>query len=67
MREARDAAILAVDEISAPALRTHTIMTAIPAHAHSLALMPGSNIRADFIDDPGDFMPWDARILEAGP
>src|SRR5260370_30825031 len=44
MREARDAAILAVNEIPSPALRTHTVMTAIPAHAHPLALLPGSNI-----------------------
>src|SRR6266567_4124897 len=54
MRETSDATILAVNEIPSPALRTHTVMTAIPAHAHSLALLPGSNIRAEFVDNAGD-------------
>jgi hypothetical protein len=42
-------------------------MASILAHTHSLALLPEGDIGANFVDDAGDFMPWDTRILEAGP
>ena len=42
-------------------------MASVPAHANSLALLPESDVRAELVDDSGDFVSGDTRILQAGP
>jgi hypothetical protein len=42
-------------------------MASVPAHTDSLALLPESHVRAEFVDDPSDFVSGDAWIFEAGP
>ena len=59
--------IPAITKISAPALATGVVVAAVPADADTLPLLPLSNTGAYFIDDAGDFMSWNAGILNSGP
>jgi hypothetical protein len=42
-------------------------MAAVPADANALALLPAGNTGTQFIDDAGDFMPWNTGILNSWP
>jgi hypothetical protein len=42
-------------------------MAAVPAYSHALFPLPLGNTRAKFIDPTRNLVPWDARILDAGP
>ena len=42
-------------------------MAAVPAEAHTLAGLKERHIGTDGVDDPGNFMAGNARILDAGP
>jgi hypothetical protein len=59
--------IPAIAKIPAPALATRTILTSMPANADALPLLPRGNSSAHFIDDAGDFVPWNAGILNSRP
>jgi len=53
----------AVDEIPAAAIDTGEVVPAVPADADLLSFFPGGDVGADFVDDAGDFVARDARVL----
>src|SRR5207249_10723726 len=57
----------AIAKISAPARDTRVVLAAVPAHAHSLPLLPRGDAGAQFVNDPRDFVSRNARILNTGP
>ena len=57
----------AIDEITAAALRTGPVMTAVPPDANALAFVPSSDAGADFVDDSGNFVARRSRVNHAGP
>ncbi len=63
----RDFQIPAIAKIPAPALEARAVLASVPADADALAPLPLRDTGAQFIDDTGDFVPWNARILNAGP
>src|SRR5262249_3712028 len=58
-----DFLVLAMPEITSPALAASVVVTAMPAHAHALSFFPRGNAGPDFINDAGHFVPGDARVL----
>ena len=42
-------------------------VAAIPSHPHPLTFRPADHASADLINDPRDFMPGNARVLDTGP
>jgi hypothetical protein len=62
-----DLAVFAEDEIAAAAGRTVITVAAVPTEAYALAWLEERHIGADRIDDAGDLMAGNARILDAGP
>src|SRR5258705_13943190 len=56
----------AVHEIAAPARKTGTVLTAVPADSHPLAFLPFLHARAHFIDHAGHFVSGDPRVCNAG-
>jgi hypothetical protein len=39
----------------------------MPADTHALAGLPLANVLAHGVDAPGDLVPWNARVMDAGP
>src|SRR5262250_2603855 len=56
-----------MDKISASALETRAVLATMPANPDALSFLPRGNTGADFIDDAGDFVSGNARILNSGP
>src|SRR5277367_2235224 len=54
-------------EIAAAAGIAVAAASAKPAHAHAVAHFPAFHLIADRIHHSRGFVPWDARILNAGP
>ncbi|SPE28870.1 hypothetical protein SBA2_410053 [Acidobacteriia bacterium SbA2] len=65
--DARDFHIAAIAEVSAPAGVARSVMAAVPAHANTLALLPGGNTRTEFINNARDLVPGNSGILNAWP
>src|SRR5260370_32626516 len=65
--DARNFHILTNSKTSAPARDACAVMATMPANAGALSLFPLGNTRTHFINDARDFVPWNARILNAGP
>src|SRR5215470_13425365 len=65
--ESCDLHVGAVDEVATPAREAGPVLTAVPAHADSLTFLPLRHACARFVDHPGDFVPWHARVHEAWP
>src|SRR5690349_7131426 len=65
--EAGDFFVGAVDKVAAAALRTRTVMAAVPADADPLTFLPSCDASADFVNDACDFVAGRARIRYAGP
>jgi hypothetical protein len=65
--DAGDFDILAIAKVAAAAFATGVIVAAVPAHTDALAFLPGGDTGANFVDDAGYFMAWDAGILDTGP
>jgi hypothetical protein len=42
-------------------------VAAVPADADSLPRLPSRNALTDGVDDSGDLMSWDPRVLDAWP
>jgi hypothetical protein len=42
-------------------------VSAVPGDSDPLAWCPPGDVWADRIDDAGDLMAWDPRVLDAGP
>jgi hypothetical protein len=59
--------VLAIAEISAPALAARVVLPAMPTYAHALPLFPGGNAGTHFVDDARHFVSWNAGILNSGP
>jgi hypothetical protein len=57
----------AIAKVSAPELGTGIILAAVPANSDALPLLPLGNTGAYFIDNPGHFMAWNARVLNSRP
>ena len=55
------------NEIAAPARIAVAAVAAVPANANPLPLCPSSNAWTDRVNDSGDLVPWDARVLNARP
>ena len=58
---------MAGDEITAPARITVATVSAVPADTDPLARCPSGNACTDRINDSGNLMPWDSRVLYARP
>src|SRR5262245_58437966 len=54
-------------EISSPAPETGAVPAATPANTDPLSFLPLGNTAAYFIDDAGDFVSGNARILNVRP
>ena len=65
--DACDFHVLAIAKIPSTALETSAVVAAVPTDTSALALRPTRNTIAEFLDDASNFMPWNARKLDAGP
>jgi hypothetical protein len=54
-------------EIASPTRIALKTMSTMPAYAYPLTIFPGCNTHANFIDNTGDLMPRDSRILQTWP
>jgi hypothetical protein len=53
--------------VSATAFETRVVVAAIPADADPLSLLPSGDLGAQFIDDAGNFVARNPRILNSRP
>jgi hypothetical protein len=58
---------LAVDEIAAAASIAGEIVATVPSHSYTLAGFPVGDVSTDGVDAAGNFVPRNARVLDAGP
>src|SRR5262249_16441516 len=65
--KASDLLPLAIDEIAFPATITGETVSAVPAHADALAVLPGGDTGANLVDAPHYLMTGDAGVRDAGP
>src|SRR5713226_5791858 len=65
--EAGDFLLSAIAEIAAPAVEAGAVVSAVPAHADALALLPTGDAGAEFGDDAGNFVAGGTRVGQAGP
>src|SRR6266446_1526863 len=61
--DARNFHILAITKISAPAIKTYTVVAAVPTNADALSLLPFGDTGAQLIDSAHNFMSGDAGVL----
>jgi len=61
-----DSFILAGDEIAFAARGASEVVAAVPSDADALAFLPIGDAGAGFVDDAGNFVAGNARILDAG-
>jgi hypothetical protein len=59
--------ISAIPKIATPTGRAGIVLAAVPTYTYALAFVPYRNSAADRIDDPGDLVPRNARVHDAGP
>src|SRR5690242_2948482 len=62
--DTRDSFILAGDEIAFAARGAREVVAAVPSDSNALAFLPIGDAGAGFINDAGDFMAGNARILD---
>jgi len=55
------------NEVTAAARIAVTAVAAVPADSDPLALRPSGDACAHRVNDSGDFMSWDPRVLNAWP
>ncbi len=65
--EASDFLLRAVCEIAAAAIEASVVLSAMPADADALALLPGRDAGAELGDDARDFVAGGTGIDHAGP
>ena len=65
--DAGNSGVTAVKEASTPAFDTSVVVPAMPANTDALALGPCSDTSAELVDDAGNFVTGNARILNSGP
>jgi len=61
-----DSFILAGDEIAFAARGASEVVAAVPSDSDALAFLPIGDARAGFVDDAGNFVAGNARVLDAG-
>src|SRR4030095_6694878 len=59
--------VLAIEEITFAAGRTSMVMAAVPTDTDAVALLPSGYAAAKVINQTGNFVAWNAGILQAGP
>src|SRR5258708_37800557 len=57
----------AVDEIAAAARFAGEIVSTVPSYSYTLAGFPVGDVGTDGVDAAGNFVPRNARVLDAGP
>jgi len=67
VRDACHFGVAAVKETPTTALDTRVVLSAMPAYADPLSLLPSSHPGSHFIDDAGNFVPRNPRILNSRP
>ena len=67
VRDAGDFEIAAIAKVAAAALEAGVVLSAMPADANALALLPGCDAGAELVDETGNFVAGNARIFEPGP
>src|SRR5262249_10519267 len=65
--DARNLLIAAIAKIPTPARQAGAVVAAVPADANTLPLFPLRNTGTQLVDDPRDFVSWNAGILNSGP
>ena len=65
--DAGDFEVAAVAEVSAAAGEAGAVLAAVPADSYALAFFPRGDAGAELVDDAGDFVAGDARVLDSGP
>jgi hypothetical protein len=65
--EAGNFLLRAIGEITATAEEAGAVVSAMPADADALALLPVSDAGSEFGDDSGNFVAGGARVRYAGP
>jgi hypothetical protein len=66
-REAGYLLVFTIDEVSRAAGGTSVVMAAVPADTDAVALLPLANAAAEFVNHAGNFVAWNAWVLQAGP
>src|SRR4029077_8144684 len=64
---AGDFLLRAVGKIAAPAVEARVVLSAVPADADALALLPIGDARTEVGNDAGDFVAGRTRVGQAGP